>query len=204
MPPLRNLSFASDNIKQEIMPSDPIKNLVIAVLIVFSFVAVLLFGLIYYFERSNESLILNAKEIEKRLSVQPLSPMLDLYYDIKSINEILGNHDSVRFYLELISDSVADEVYYSSFNYSRKDAKTARISLNAIGRDFSSVVLQVDSLKREKYKDIITKVEIKGMAKDEDKIRFGLELDVRADIDFINTQFVDKRVTQTDTNTNNQ
>ncbi len=193
MPPLRNLSFTNNSkIAEEVTPNDPIKNLLLAVIITLGTVSVLLFAGIFYFETQNKQLVLNAKKIESELSVQPLVPMLDLYYDIKSINEILANHDSVRFYLELISDSVANEVYYKDFSYVRKDEKSARIILSAVGRDFSSVVLQVDSFKRDKYKDIISKVEVSGITKDKDNVTFAVNLDVRADIDFINTQFVDK------------
>jgi hypothetical protein len=193
MPPLRNLSFTkNDNLKQELMPNDPIKNLLLAVIIVLVIVAIFLYSVIFYYEKKNQKLVVNAKSIELELSAQPLVPMLGLYYDIKSVNEILANHDSVRFYLELMSDSVVDEVYFKSFSYDRVDSKNANIRLSAVGRDYASVVLQMDSFRKDKYKDVINRVEVSAISKDDAQSTFNIMLNVRADIDFINTQFVDK------------
>jgi hypothetical protein len=180
MPPFRKNNNFIANQTQEILPSDPFRQIAILVFIFSIIVSLSVYGSLYYFQAKNKVLEDNVKSLESEISKMPLKDMVQMYNKITNINTILSTRNNVLLVLNLLADSVEDGVYFDKMDISTKE-KYAEMSVFGVTNSYENIVKQIDSLKRESesYKSIIKKVSLKSVSSDKDNnIKFLLSVEV--------------------------
>lgn len=142
-------------------------------------------GLYFYVLSLNKSIENSKAQIavyNEKIKGFDFNSISNLANRLEAIDSLLVNHPFVSTSLDLVKDSVENNITYKSFtiNSGSGDDKSYSLILEGESKDYKSLIQQIDTLKLEPiYIKYISNVEVKGLTPNKNgKVDFSLSMKV--------------------------
>lgn len=137
----------------------------------------------FYLSSQIEKKKASLESFEARLSgfAAQADDMRRLSSRMKIIDQIFKDHVSVNTAFRLLEESIEHPITYTSFDFRYNDTlKGYVVEIDALAPNYRTVIQQIETYKREPYKNYVSEVKVDGLSPNEKgQIIFSLRMPVK-------------------------